>query len=220
MRAVVAVFTGFMLIAPLAGAARAQTDHGALVSGLVSASVTENDTAPTVSGFVGYRFNRALGLGVELSSMWVEPFNESSLSGGELTTNPVLLRPNLSNVDGRITLFTTNVRLEIPTVFARVIPYATGGGGMANYDRSFDVLYPPLPAIIDPLTGRPITVATPQGMQRINESQLYMALTLGGGVSLLWTRHMTVDVDARCVALLGSNGGTIGRFGGGVSYRF
>ena len=86
MRAFVAVFTGFMLIAPLAGAARAQTDHGALVSGLVSASVTENDTAPTVSGFVGYRFNRALGLGVELSSMWVEPFNGTLVSGGQLTT--------------------------------------------------------------------------------------------------------------------------------------
>ncbi len=80
MRAFGAVFTGFMLISPLAGAARAQTDHGALVSGLVSASVTENDTAPTVSGFVGYRFNRALGLGVELSSMWVEPFKEGSVS--------------------------------------------------------------------------------------------------------------------------------------------
>ena len=31
---------------------------------------------------------------------------------------------------------------------------------------------------------------------------------------------MTIDVDARCVALLGRTGGTIGRFGGGVSYRF
>jgi hypothetical protein len=39
-----------------------------------------------------------------------------------------------------------------------VVPYATGGGGIANYDRGYDVVYPPLPSITDPLTGRLITV--------------------------------------------------------------
>jgi hypothetical protein len=41
--------------------ALAQTDHGALVSGLVSASVTKRHGADH-QRFVGYRFNRALGL--------------------------------------------------------------------------------------------------------------------------------------------------------------
>jgi opacity protein-like surface antigen len=47
-----------------------------------------------------------------------------------------------------------------------------------------------------------------------------MALTLGGGVSLLAGEHLSIDVDLRYLRILDTRNRNIGRFGAGASYRF
>jgi hypothetical protein len=43
---------------------------------------------------------------------------------------------------------------------------------------------------------------------------------LGGGVSFLTNDRWSFDVDARYVGIFGQRDAQIGRFGGGVTYRF
>ena len=56
--------------------------------------------------------------------------------------------------------------------------------------------------------------------QRLKLASTNLALTLGGGVSFTLTPHVTVDADLRYFYLTGSRDMNVGRFGGGLSYRF
>ena len=38
-------------------------------------------------------------------------------------------------------MFTTNVRLEVPTTSKRIIPFVTAGGGVAAVTQSYSVIY-------------------------------------------------------------------------------
>jgi hypothetical protein len=107
-------------------AVSAQTDHGALVSGQAAVAVTGWTTAPAISAFIGYRFNRAMGIGVEITSApSLEPDFERDL--------PRITLPfGYDEPEGALTVFTTNVRVEIPTVSRRVVPYVVGGGGLSS----------------------------------------------------------------------------------------
>lgn len=185
--------------------ARAQ---GAVVSGSVSAATSEGETGASFAGAVTYRFNRVIGLGVELAhvrSLAASPF--IYCCGGEN--------------EGRATVFTTNVRLEIPTVSARIIPFVVAGGGVAGVTRSFDVWYA---ALVDRLATQqlpPLGLTVLPGPQSIESTTTSMALTLGGGASLLVTDHLSVDADLRVLHLIETDRGrNVGRFGAGVSYRF
>jgi opacity protein-like surface antigen len=199
------------LVAP--APARAQ---GALVQGLVAAAVTDDQTSPSFSGGIGYRFNRALGLGVEFTHM---------PDLGELRDRN---RLDLTiPTDTRATMFTTNVRVEIPTLSDRVIPYVVGGGGVAAVRSEFDVNYlalgPDLQAIFGPALrgpGRPNVQSILPGPSRIETTRTNMVLTLGGGASILVTDHLAIDADLRLLSLFGDRDQNIGRFGVGASYRF
>jgi opacity protein-like surface antigen len=211
-----------VLVFTMLGQATAQPDHGPIVAGLVSAAVANDDTSPSFSGFAGYRFNRAFGFGIEITSIHTEqessaiilPVNVTGSIPSRLFAPPSRLR----DVESDMTVFTTNVRLEVPTISRRVLPYLTAGGGIANVNQSFQLVYEPL-AFTNPLSGERVVVPGIPN-QDTSFSSLFMAVTLGGGASLFWTDHLAVDIDARCLALLGSNGQTIGRFGVGISYRF
>ena len=39
------------------------------------------------------------------------------------------------------TVFTTNVRLEVPTTSRKIIPFVTAGGGVAAVTESYSVIY-------------------------------------------------------------------------------
>jgi opacity protein-like surface antigen len=54
----------------------------------------------------------------------------------------------------------------------------------------------------------------------VSNTTLAMALTLGGGASILVTDHLAVDADLRVLKLLAETGRTVGRFQVGASYRF
>ena len=92
---------------------------------------------------------------------------------------------------------------------------AIAGGGIANQSYRYTLSYDPriLAGAAAP-TGLTIT------SRAISSSVVHMVMTLGGGVSLLWTDHLAIDIEARVVALRGNGDGELGRFGVGASYRF
>ena len=184
-RIVIVVLTMLALACPML----ANAQQGATVGGVLAATSIGSKTEPSVAGAVGYRMNRSLGFGLELTSIpTLEP------QGGS---------------DGQATVFTANVRVELPAVTARLIPFIIGGGGVANIKETFDV-QPAVP------TGIPVVIPP----QTLTRSSTDLALTAGGGVSLLVAAHLSIDADLRYLRLIADRDRNVGRFGVGVSYRF
>ena len=184
---------------------RAQA-QGATVSGAVSAAAANGTTAPAFGGAITWRANRVLGFGVELSHIRGLGQDGARIAccGSDITT--------------RTTVFTTNVRLEIPTISARVIPFVVAGGGMAAGTTRYPVMYAQL-AAANGISANTVPVMPGPGW--VDATGSSMALTLGGGASFLLTPHVSVDIDLRVLHTKGDSGnGNLGRFGGGVSYRF
>lgn len=167
----------------------ARAQQGAMVSGVLAATSIGSRTEASVAGDVGYRLNRVVGFGLELTSI-------------------PTLKPD-QGTGGQATVFTANARFELPMATPRLIPYVVGGGGVANIKEKFEVL-PAVPA------GIPVVIAA----QSITRSSTDLALTAGGGVSLLVAAHVSIDVDLRYLRLVADRDRNVGRFGAGVSYRF
>jgi len=212
--AVIAV-TAFVLIAsPASG----QPAAGAIASGSVAAVVDGGGTDVSVAGSLGYRLNRVIGLGVDLTWMKLKTTTPAS------TTFPDS-RVLYSDASADAMFFTTNVRIEIPTTSRRILPYAVGGGGTASllnrYTVTTRISFPTVPVSTLPGVVVPIPAPPPQEIsQPVSSSSTALALNLGGGVSLLATDHLSIDVDLRSFYIRGNPSGSIGRFGIGASYRF
>jgi opacity protein-like surface antigen len=194
--------------------------QGAIIAGTISGAAIDGGTDISLAGSIGYRVNRALGFGVELTSI---PTFEPRLPIPQ--PDPLgLFQTTYSNSSGRATVFTTNVRVELPTASGRVIPYVIGGGGVASvvHRATISVTYIGAPpTIISPISGVPITaLALSLPPTTASTSSAAMALTLGGGVSLLVAPHFSVDPDIRYLRLMQTNGANVWRFGVGASYRF
>ena len=204
------------ILALLASPALAQSDAGAIASGSVAAAVVDSGANVSVAGSLGYRLNRVIGLGVEVTWM---PTMKPALPG---TTPSPYASIVYSAPSGDALFFTTNVRIEIPTTSRRVIPFAIGGGGVASTTQRYTVtISPVLPPVPVGLVAIPIILPQPLPIQsRPVTTSTDLALTLGGGVSLLVTDHFSIDVDLRSFYIRGNPGGSIGRFGVGASYRF
>ena len=132
----------------------------------------------------------------------------------------------VDNANGSITAFTTNVRLEIPTTPARIVPFVVMGGGVANVKETADIIIAGGPVIdVSLLGGLPLDLGSliyppPDIRAPYTISTTELALTVGGGVSILAIHGMSIDVDLRYLHLMGTEDRSIGRFGAGVSYRF
>jgi opacity protein-like surface antigen len=204
-----------MLMSLCASTTSAQSTSGAIVGGTVGAAVVDSNTDLSTTISAGYRFNRAFGLGVELAMM-------PSLPQSLPAYYPFV---RIDNASGSITTFTTNVRLEIPTTPARIIPFVVMGGGVANVKESADVIIAGVPPIDVRVLGLDPSVASlifppPDIRSPFTVSTTDLALTVGGGVSILAVHGMSIDVDLRYLHLMGTEDRSIGRFGAGVSYRF
>ena len=203
--------TALLLAALLAvpAAARAQ---GALVHASVGAAASGGETSPAFGGGISWRVNRALGFGVELSHL------------GSLVSNSPVYDCCSDEQEARATVFTTNVRIEIPTTSPRVIPYVIVGGGVASVTQSDHVIYARIAdrrGLNPVFTGLGLnTVPVMRGPVELETTATSMALTLGGGASLRLTEHVAVDADARVLHLATDQARNIGRFSLGISYRF
>ncbi len=207
----VAVLACAALGAPMSAAA----DQGAIAGGVVAATSIESNTEASVAGTIGYRVNRFVAFGVEVTAVPVVKSDPAALRSSTIIDSigsaPVLnsAAPSTASAsDGRAAVFTTNVRIEFPAA-ARLVPYLVGGGGVANVKDSFTVAATP-PA------GVPVTIQA----QPITQSSTGLALTAGGGVSFLAAPHVSVDLDVRYLRMIANRDLNIGRVGVGFSYRF
>ena len=206
----------------VAGSAWAAEGQGAIASGIVAATAVESSTKVSVTGAFGYRFNRAIGLEAEVTTVPTLRPDTGALAGSTTvvsSSGPVGVSfgtPSsaITASDGRATFFTTNFRVEIPTTVPRIIPYVVGGGGVANVKESFTFNVPV------PRVTLPGVLIPPIPPQQLSQSSTDLALTLGGGASVLAASHVSIDVDLRYFRLLGNRDLNVGRFGVGVSYRF
>ena len=197
-----------------------------MVSGIVGAMVMDSTTDVSYSVAAGYRFNRAFGLGVELTAA---PSLGRDLSRPFIY--PAIPIQCCGQSDAQVTIFTTNVRLEIPTTARRIVPYVVAGGGVANLKETADfyiLTVDPLTPILagnssstsfTPETVLP-TIFPPRFYPSYVISSTELALTLGAGVGVMATERLSIDLDLRHIRLLSQVDQNIGRFGVGVSYRF
>jgi opacity protein-like surface antigen len=193
---------------------------GAVVNGAVGVAASDGATDLLVSGGIGYRFNRSIGFGIEFTHV---PNLDPQGIAYPLALLRVCCGPGDGSFTGHATVFTTNVRVEIPTTLRRIIPFVIGGGGIASTTQKFPIYYAVPLADQASSLGLSVPIPTPgilPGPQNYSTTTLAMALTLGGGASLLLTDHLAIDGDLRALKLLSDNGQTIGRFQVGASYRF
>jgi len=186
----------------------AHADQGATVSAVVAATTINSRTETSVAGAIGYRMDRFFGIGVEVTSIpTVKPDADTFDASALGITTPAT--STVAGTDGRAAVFTTNVRIEIP-VTARVTPYVVGGGGVANVKETFTVT--PGGA------GSGIPVVIPP--QVVTRSSTGLALTAGGGISVLMGAHLSLDLDLRYLRLIAEREQSVGRFGVGLRLRF
>ncbi len=209
------VLTGLLLASP----AVAHAQGGAVVNAAVGVASGDGESDLEVSGGIGYRFNRAITFGIEFTHI------PSLRPPGAFFPLAAAARVCCGfadgDFDGRATIFTTNVKVEVPTTLRRVIPFVVGGGGIASVTEEYPVYYG-LP-LAGELSSLVLSIPTPNILpapQNFSNTTVAMALTLGGGASILVTNHLAIDADLRVLKLLADNGRTIGRFQVGASYRF
>jgi opacity protein-like surface antigen len=183
-----------------------QTLTGPVVVGSLDGAYTNGGTKPSLAVSVGYRFNRAFEMGIELTAADLQyapadvtPFDDSA-------TTVTFGNPKLDAL-----VFTTNVRIDIPTRIRRILLYGIGGGGVITTTRRYTLTF------TDSEFGRPATTHTEPP---VVESSTTLALTLGGGISFRAANHVSFEVDARTLYARGPTGGSIARYGLGVSYKF
>ena len=197
----------------------AHAQSGAIVNGAVGAAVVNDATDLEISGGIGYRFNRAIGFGIEFTHVpRLEPNGLYAFS-----TLRICCGIGEQRADGHATVFTTNVRIEVPTTMRHVLPFVVGGGGIASVTEKSSVIYYAVP-LESQLASMGLSIPTPNILpgpqQFVSTTTLAMALTLGGGASILITDHLAIDGDLRVLKLLADTGRTVGRFQAGASYRF
>jgi len=207
----------------------AAQDDRASVAGGVAATNFQSTTTVSFSAAFEYRFGPIVGLEIEASVVPTlkGPFPEEPLTIQSASTGlsrgsilQIFPSPSLTNLDGRMVVFTNAVRLRIPTGGARIEPFFVAGGGAASVRRTADLVYS-IPILATPPVGVPIPPPSLRTIsQHVTASEVDLALTIGGGVSIRATRRVSVDADLRMLRLMGAADRNVGRFGVSARYIF
>jgi opacity protein-like surface antigen len=228
---------GTLLVALLAAAVfaparQAAAAEGAIASAYVSATSIESGVSAGVTGAFAYRFTNVVGLGVEV--MWVPALTPDTPAAPTVPTVgitpaifppvPIVPRVSFTADGGHAVVVSTNVRFEIPTQ-SRLAPYVIVGGGVGTVKEDYTVKASFPDVVIQTFPGLdalplPISSLLPAYSQAISRTFTSVALTAGGGISINLNRRWAADLDLRYVSLVGSRTTHIGRYGGGVSYKF
>ena len=208
------------------------------------------DSQPAIAVSVGYRFSDRFSFDVEitgvdaaadrfsdfrflgqsaapagvlrLGSMMADSrrglFGQTPLSGalGRVPSIGVPFPPGGLRIerDGRTALATFGFRYELPSQVTRFLPYVSGGIGIARTEESLRV------SLASETPGRPGMNAAIRPNVDIDETVSHTGLATSAGVGasirLFW--QLSADLDARYFRL--DRGRNLGRFGGGLSYRF
>jgi hypothetical protein len=204
-----------LLLAAAPGPARAQTTGGFASISAAAARIEDSTRGSFVAG-IGYRFTRAVAVGMDVTFVpkirpqlpSIVPLEAAGVAGITVPVPSFILTPD----GGRATLFTATLRLEPPAPSTRVVPFIVGGAGVGSVtDRWRETISYPL-AITN--------IVIPTTIESFSQTTSGFAVTLGGGISVLAGRHLSVDGDVRYIGLLGDRDLRIGRFGGGLTYKF
>ena len=199
----------FVVIVMAAGSAAAQPavpETGGRVYGLVGGGFGNGHAVASGAG-AGIRLTRHLGLDVELTHLaardgaadtffppWfgnVPWFDLGHADPGHLDPGipefpadyPLLSFPISFEDGGRdVTAFLTKFTVEFPIADGRLFPYLTGGGGVGRVTERAVFFFPGL----------------------FDQTELGLALTLGGGVDVRLWRGFGVGVDIRWLRVLHS----------------
>lgn len=222
------LFVTVVILATCAANAPADETSGPFASGIFAATVTGSKSHPSVSGSFGYRFNSVLGLEVELTAV---PAFDAQLAGNDVIIAfggtragtaggrvPIINRDR----DGRAVFLTTNFRVAIPSGVRRVAPYFIAGGGLASLRQTETIrILSPLPlGVAGVAPGGAVSAPAIFPIPSSSRSTTDLLLGLGGGVSFLLGKGLSLDADLRYCRVLSARDRNIGRFGMGVGYRF
>jgi len=205
----------------------AQSISGGIASATVSAVSIEDGTSASIAGTVGYRFSATVALGIELMVVprltSEVPEIPTALSAtafdGIAFPSPTI---TIGSDGGHATIFTGNLRLTIPTRSRSISPYLVGGAGVGTVTDKveYTFIYPAF-TLTGPF-GQPAIFPPPflPRTESIDRTTTDFTATFGGGVSFLTNDHWSLDVDARYIEIFGRRDAQIGRYGGGITYRF
>jgi len=225
-----------------AGIAAAQSQapadgRGARVSGVFGGANARSATDVSFAGAFGYRFDRVVGVEFEVAAVpdmaGRSRFPAIPLGAIGISSLPTILPIETS---GRGVFFTANFRSEIPTGRRWLIPYFTGGGGVASVRERFRVNLlnrpvrfaasgrapargPQIPAG-QVIGGVLQTVSFPTIVRDSSNTTAHLALDLGGGVSFVILKGLSLDADLRFYRVFADPEFNVVRFGTGASYRF
>jgi opacity protein-like surface antigen len=198
-----------LLLATAAPRAAAQDAPGPIVSGTIDTAITNGEANLSFAGSAGYRFNRVFGFALELSYV-------PSMSPGEPEV-PVYFR----GFEQSLLIATNNIRLEVPTITRRVTPFVIAGVGIASVETRYSISPISTTLVADLASlGNIIPTSLVLSERSYSTTSTGLAMTIGGGVGIGVTSRFSIDVDLREVHVHGSDGGDLGRFGVGASYRF
>jgi len=216
-----------LLVVVCGPTASAQSGNGGIASATVSAVSIEDGASASIAGAVGYRLNSTVALGIELMVVprltpevpeIPSPLSAATFDGIAFPSPSI----TIGSDGGHATIFSGNLRLTIPTRSRRISPYLVGGAGLGTVTDKIEYtyIYPAL-TLIEPF-GQPIIVPPPflPRTESIDRTTTDFATTFGGGVSFLTNDHWSIDVDARYIEIFGRRDAQIGRYGGGITYRF
>ncbi|HZP48875.1 MAG TPA: outer membrane beta-barrel protein [Vicinamibacterales bacterium] len=220
-----------LVLALLAAAPLRAQDSGAVVGASIGVTDSQSRADLTYAGSAGYRFNRYVGLEIEVTAVPTLKGSSPASDAAAITqitgtsaysalTGSILAGSTFANPNGRAVMFTNNLRVELPTAADRLTPFFVAGGGVASIRRTGDVILPipfdPLPLSVGGVISPPIRTIT----QRLTSSSTDLALTIGGGVAVRVASHATIDADLRLFEFLDATNSNVGRFTVGVRYSF
>jgi hypothetical protein len=214
----VAAFVAILTAAGSAAAQPAVPETGGRVYGLAGGGFGDGPFVASGAG-AGLRLTRHLGLDVELTHLTARgsttgtPFlplfgDIPGFVGGHAEAGVISLPSDhppfpfplsFERGDRDVTAFLTKFTVEFPIADGRLFPYLTGGGGVGRVTES-PFFFIPLP---------------------IEQANLGLALTLGGGVDVRLWRGFGIGVDIRWLRVLHSYDTLdTAQVAGRASYRF
>jgi opacity protein-like surface antigen len=198
--------------------AQVSSDTGVFASVAASVSTIGRGVPVALSGGIGYRLAPIFGLGVEVTvipSLTPRARRGPDLGFGRFSGGSV----DFEEDGGRAVVFTSTARFEWPLGSTRVRPYIIGGGGVGQVRERVRAKVSLGPAQCPPGLLCP-QVVLGQTTVGFGGDSTDLALTIGGGVSIHARGPMSIDVEGRYLGLLGRRDDNVGRFGGGLTFRF
>ena len=211
-----------LIAVPTGAEAQGTPNTGGRVFGLVGGSFGDGETTIMTSGGAGLRLTRTLGIDFELLHVGDLDLSDDRFFILARPTLGALLPPLDIDHEGSVTAFLTKFTVEFPVAGNRLVPFVSGGGGIGRLSEEIEFAvddrndrFAGRPGVFD--GPRPVVFPPPN----IEQSEIGLALTVGGGLDVRLWRGLSVGADVRWLRLLASRDEfDFAQIASRVSYRF